>query len=235
VDEFVRITFPAHEQDTERERTVWTNESIQELSERVNAWHIDSASFYENYSAIPDERFPYPADALYYMTTQETDLDAEMHPDMQFEHVDDGKDSEKAQDSEAIHDYLTAHREFDILESEFQKIVKHYYGDTMKLIQISILGVLGASTSRFKAKFRTQWNIRDFIEEQYGFELQDIRHILAITGNCHDAQMTTVGCYFKQTWPGYSNILIDKLQYLILKSNLNELEGSMILRQYPWP
>jgi tetratricopeptide (TPR) repeat protein len=225
VDEFVRMTFPAHEQEqeTERARTIWTNETVQESSEeKVNAWRIDLSGNYESN--------PYHADADVNMANQKSDDTMEIYPCMEFEPVEDDRDPVMARDYKTIREYLTTHEEFDILDSELEKVAKHYYGDIMKLIQMSILGTLGASTNCFKANFQAKWNIREFIEEQYGSDLQDIRQILTITGNCHDAQMTTVDGYLKQTWPACPSALLDKLQLSILGSNPNERkEWGMVL------
>jgi hypothetical protein len=48
----------------------------------------------------------------------------------------------------------------------------------MKLIQTNILGALGASTAFSKAIFLAECNLHEFIQEQDGSALQDIRHIL---------------------------------------------------------
>ena len=215
VNEFVRVTFPApeQEQETDRARTALTNETIQEsFEEKVSTWRVDSTGFYED--------LPYPPD-------QKSDEAMDIYASMELEPVDD-PDPVMERDHKAIREHLMTHEEFDILESALKKVARHYYSDTMKLIQTSILGNLGVSMTCFTANFRAKWNIREFIKEQYGSELQDIRHILAITGNCHDAQMTTVGCYLEQTWPGYPSALIDKLQLLILGSYLNEQKEDSI-------
>ena len=224
VNEFVRVAFPAPEQEQEakRSRTVWTNETIQESSEeKASTWCIDSTGFYED--------LPYPVDAHDIVTTQKSDEAMDIYASVELQSVDD-PDPTMEREHKAIREHLTTHEKFDILESALEKVARHYYGDTMKLIQTSILGTPGASTACFTANFQAKWNVREFIEEQYGSELQDIRHILTITGNCHDAQMTTVGCYLKQTWPVYPNALIDKLQLLILGSYLNEQKDGMTLR-----
>ncbi|KAF2175871.1 hypothetical protein K469DRAFT_683390 [Zopfia rhizophila CBS 207.26] len=209
VNEFVRVTFPAPEQEQEQEtkcgRTTRTNETIQESSEeRVSNWCIDSTSLYED--------LPSPADAHDIVTTQKPDEAMDIYAGMELEPIDN-PDPAMERDHKVICEHLTTREEFGILESALE---------TMKLIQTSILGILGASTACFTANFQAKWNIREYIEEQYGSELQDIRNILTITGNCHDAQMTTVGYYLNQTWPVYPSALIDKLQLSILGSYLNE-------------
>jgi len=216
VNEFVRVIFPAPEQEQEAKcgRTARTNETIQEsFEERVSNWCIDSTSLCEDLAS--------PADAHDVVTTQKLDEAMDIYAGMELEPVDD-PDPAMEMDHKAIREHLTTHKEFDILESALEKVARHYCGDTMKLIQTSILGILGASTACFTANFQAKWNIREYIEEQYGSELQDIRNILTITGNCHDAQMTTVGYYLNQTWPMYPSALIDKLQLPILGSYLNE-------------
>lgn len=226
VDDFVRITFPIHEQETQQQRTVWTNATIQVFEERV-----DTVDFGEDCGSNTNEFWPVPADMPHNRATEKLDDGTETHPDMEFEPAGDDRDPAITRDYEMIRDYLTTHDGFGVLKSELEKVARHYYIDTMKSIQTSILAILEPSTTCFKAKFQAKWDIREFIQEQYGSEPQDIRQFLAITGNCHDAQMTTVGCYFEQTWPANPSALIGELQRAILGScNDKQKEKSMIPR-----
>ncbi|KAI0538673.1 hypothetical protein GGR58DRAFT_501024 [Xylaria digitata] len=63
-----------------------------------------------------------------------------------------------------------------------------------------------------EAEFIAEWNIEGFTSGQYGPGLEDLKHILTVTGNCQDAQMTIIGRYIEQTWPHNSNYLIEHLQ-----------------------
>lgn len=72
------------------------------------------------------------------------------------------------------------------------------------------------STTKSLHSFLVQWDIQGFINSQYNGQLQDVGHMLAITGNSCNAQLTTVEQYIKQTWPSYPDFLLNELQLAVL-------------------
>ncbi|KAH9864278.1 hypothetical protein J1614_010212 [Plenodomus biglobosus] len=75
-----------------------------------------------------------------------------------------------------------------------------------------MMATIRESTPDQPCIFSVVCDLRTFVREHYGDTLKSLAHMLALTGNCRDAQLTTVGSYFQQTWPDCSDILLSKLQ-----------------------
>ena len=116
--------------------------------------------------------------------------------------------------------YVSEHREPGGQSWNRSLIKEHRTSTPMEQISRQVLETLELP-NRACAKIVAHWNIREFVQEQYSDlngEPPNIRHILAITGESRNAQMTTIESYVKQTWPAFPNALIDKLQFCLSSS-----------------
>ncbi|EKG22355.1 hypothetical protein MPH_00335, partial [Macrophomina phaseolina MS6] len=215
VEEFVKMAFPTgiQEQRSEGEGFMRTQEIPPEsYAETVNNWDNNPDNvLHTPLMEVPVKNgsiLPYDETVL-----EEPGDDEDAYPLMEFEPEEDLQNAKLTSDDESIRQHLTARKEFRILKSGFESITRHYYGDTMKFIQTSILESFRISATTFHAEFTAKWDIQRFLKE-YRIEAQDMGQVLTITGNCHDAQMTTIDHYLQQTWPKDSGIL-EKLKVAV--------------------
>ena len=88
-------------------------------------------------------------------------------------------------------------------------------------------------------KFVIRLDLMYFIH-MYGESFKSFREVLAITGTARDAQITTIGSYFKQTWPTNANCLLDILEDSIKayrekgysKGSVTQIIGCVISKIY---
>ncbi|KAF1971922.1 hypothetical protein BU23DRAFT_569422 [Bimuria novae-zelandiae CBS 107.79] len=107
---------------------------------------------------------------------------------------------------EDIYTYLVGHEAFPTLKEDLKKGVEQHFGDQMGLIRLRILRALEHHPS----------STFGIAHEQYPTgHLQTIRHVLTLTGNSEDAELTTVEHYLHQTWPRYSYELVDHITYIV--------------------
>ena len=204
-----------HQQENESRIGNWNDEKTSEFKmDRIRDWQSEfpaqfDANDRDHTANNYDPAHPNPTDELEDMETFEV---------MKMESEENTSVPPVPQDYETIRSYLTDHEEFTNLGNGLKGITKHYYRDVMKELEMMLLDRnIVPSAFTLEVEYQIRWNIRQFIQEQYGSGLSDISHILTITGNCHDAQMTTIGIYLSQTWPKYPDTLIDKLQTCLLE------------------
>jgi WD40 repeat protein len=212
---FKSVSEHRYQQENESRIDDWNEENTSEFKmERIRDWqsefpaHFDA---YDRYRIVNNQDFRHPNPA-YELDGIET-LEA-----MKMESEENVPAPPIPQDYETIRNYLTDHEEFTDLEKDLKRTMKHYYRDAMKELEKMLLdsNIVPAAFA-LKVEYQVRWKLRQFIQEQYGSGLSNISHILTITGNCHDAQMTTVGTYLSQTWPKYPDILLDRIQNCLLE------------------
>ena len=211
---FQLVSEHQRQQESESRIDDWNDKNTSEFKmERIRDWQSGSLGQFDLYERDrtannQDFALSNPIDELEEIETFEA---MKMEPE----------ESEPAlptlQDDETIRKYLIGHEEFRNLEEGLKEIMKHYYRDVMSELEKMLLNNnIVRSEVPFTVEYQVPWDIRQFIREQYGSGLSDISHILAITGNGHDAQMTTIGAYLSQTWPKYPDILIGMIQTCLL-------------------
>jgi len=215
-DVFVR-TLLGLEEEISAGKPQLSNRELPDYHERVSAWRESVGLATESDDAMTSTN-----------TWDGSDNKAETDTDMDFEDVEQDQSHITTIELQAIRNHLMNDNAFQLLECQVQDIVRHYYSDNMQSIQSSILGVLDALSDVQVVEFFVKWDIKRFIYEQYGSNFEDLKYILAVIGNCQDAQMTTIGCYMEQTWPSYSSYLVEYLQNLVSGSLQQNSELSLL-------
>jgi hypothetical protein len=119
-----------------------------------------------------------------------------------------------------VHHYLTNHAAFIELIAGVKKLVERHYCSQMELIGQCVLisirrpGAIGKSAfGSHQVEFRVDWDVVAFLKEQYSLGLsQDLSHVVTITGQAVNAQLTTVCNFLKQTWPDHTFELLQAIQ-----------------------
>lgn len=80
------------------------------------------------------------------------------------------------------------------------------------LIQLQ-LGSREDENQTFSASFNMQWNLREFMKEQFGDVCKrPVGSVIALTGTATRAQATTVEQYLNRYWPDSGPVLLECLQ-----------------------
>ena len=106
-------------------------------------------------------------------------------------------------------------REFVDLCSHFKATYRKYCYDAMATVNQCVSTNTSPSSLKIPGVTnKVHWNVSQFINT-YGEELRDLRSCLATTGDSTDAQLTTIGSYFEQTWPRYPHTLLSTLNSIL--------------------
>lgn len=96
-------------------------------------------------------------------------------------------------------------------------------GDVMETVRRSVRRTTSYSYVPSPFTFTIECDIKGYIRKKYGETLKDLRHMIAITGDAQNAQLTTVGQYFAQTWHSSPDELLDVLNsFLAQQSGFEE-------------
>lgn len=91
----------------------------------------------------------------------------------------------------------------------------HCYASLMERIKSDVTRAVETIEATSRASFWADWKVREFLSE-YGVSPEELGQVIAITGDCTDAQMTSVDCYLSQIWPEYAHSLLQSVQKALL-------------------
>jgi hypothetical protein len=119
-----------------------------------------------------------------------------------------------------IYEWLTTHSAFKALVAKLVGVIQRACPDQMVFVQRQILRAMRRpiyqqkeANSERKALIRIDWDILQFLREQYACGLeQDLGGVLAITGKAADAQLNTVRSYFERNWDFEQLVLLDTIK-----------------------
>lgn len=132
-----------------------------------------------------------------------------------------------------VYQYLTRHDAFSSLTRNIQNAMEQHLGSVMELIRHRVMLALRrpqmtekVTDGVFRVSFRTEWDLVAFLKDQYPTgRMQLLRHMLALTGEAIDAQLTTVEKYLGQFWPKHTYRLVDTIT-----STISQIEGDWLCK-----
>ena len=155
--------------------------------------------------------------ALWVRSIETSECDADPHQPLEdLLEADDSYGSLSKQEYEVVRKYLLDCVQFETLQTDLRNILSHYCTDQMRLVSSEIQKTLDKPDSPLEIELKIEWAVLDFVKS-YGDDFQDLTQALSITGNAHEAQMTTVGSYLKQTWPLWPDLLLTTVQSAIFR------------------
>ncbi|USP77892.1 hypothetical protein yc1106_05166 [Curvularia clavata] len=138
--------------------------------------------------------------------------------DLNHEHEADSESSDSSDchsfvlqtrlDFVALHGYFKNHPAFGALNSDIQRLMKHFQYDALEHIRQS-LSRITRNTSKptaltaetFKVQFHADWDLVGFLEEPRSHGLNDdLSSVFTITGHTQAAQLETVANFVLHTW-----------------------------------